>query len=145
MAKPREGTRKPAAKSRPLLPDVSVRDLSPDHSEIELAALIDDAVPTRGYQMLPMVGLGGSAGSIQALQTFFRAMPPDSGLVFVVILHLSSEHESTLAQVIQTATAMPVVQVNGTEKVEAESCLRNSARKTTCSGRRSARDCRPAL
>ena len=40
MAKPREDTRKPAAKSRPVLPDVSVRDLSPDHSEIELAALI---------------------------------------------------------------------------------------------------------
>ena len=68
--------------------------------------------------MLPMVGLGGSAGGIPALQAFFRAMPPDSGLVFVVILHLSSEHESTLAQVLQTATAMSVVQVNTSEKVK---------------------------
>ena len=59
--------------------------------------LIDNVVPTRGYEMLPMVGLGGSAGSIQALQTFFRAMPVDSGLAYVVILHLSSEHESSLA------------------------------------------------
>ena len=58
-------------------------------------------IPTRGYQMLPMVGLGGSAGSIGALQTFFSAMPPDTGMVFVVILHLSSEHESTLAEVLQ--------------------------------------------
>ena len=63
--------------------------------------LIDDVVPTRGYQMLPMVGLGGSAGRIPALQAFFRAMPADSGLAFVVILHLSPEHESTLAQMLQ--------------------------------------------
>ena len=68
---------------------------------------------------LPTVGLGGSAGSISALQTFFKAMPADSGMAFVVILHLSPEHESTLAEVLQHSTSMPVRQVNETEKVEA--------------------------
>ena len=81
--------------------------------------MIDDAIPTRGYAMLPMVGLGGSAGSIQGLQSFFRAMPADSGLVFVVILHLSSEHESTLAQLLQHSTTMPVEQVNARVEVQA--------------------------
>jgi len=118
MTKLRESTRKPAVRTKSPGPGGEALDLSPDHSEIDLAPLIDNAVPTRGYQMLPMVGLGGSAGSIQALQTFFRTMPPDSGLAFVVILHLSSEHDSTLAQVIQSATTMPVVQVNATQKVE---------------------------
>jgi two-component system, chemotaxis family, CheB/CheR fusion protein len=95
-------------------------ELSPDHAEVELAELIDDVIPSRGYDMLPMVGLGGSAGSIQALQTFFSAMPVDSGLAYVVILHLSAEHESGLAQLLQGSTKMPVVQVNATAKVKSD-------------------------
>ena len=43
---------------------------APDHAEQSLADLVDDAVPRRSYEMLPMVGLGGSAGSIAALQGF---------------------------------------------------------------------------
>ena len=45
---------------------------APDHAEEELAELIDDAVPTRGYAMLPMVGLGGSAGGIAGAAALFR-------------------------------------------------------------------------
>ena len=93
-------------------------ELSPDHAEVELADVTDNVIPTRGYETLPMVGLGGSAGSIQALKTFFGAMPSNSGLAYVVILHLSSEHESSLAQLLQASTEMPVVQVNATAQVE---------------------------
>ncbi len=71
---------------------------------------LDNTVPTRGYQMIPMVGLGGSAGGIVALQKFFRAMPGDSGMAFVVILHLSPSHESTLADLLARTTTMKVVQ-----------------------------------
>ena len=70
---------------------------------------MDVGLLTRGDGMLPIVGLGGSAGAIGALQEFFAAMPTDSGMAFVVILHLSSQHESTLAQMFQRSTAMPVV------------------------------------
>jgi two-component system, chemotaxis family, CheB/CheR fusion protein len=45
--------------------------------------------------MQAVVGLGGSAGSIRALQTFFSRMPGDSGLAFVVVLHLSPQYESS--------------------------------------------------
>jgi two-component system, chemotaxis family, CheB/CheR fusion protein len=45
--------------------------LSPDIAEQENRELIDNVVPTRGYDMVPVVGLGGSAGSIEALQEFF--------------------------------------------------------------------------
>src|SRR5687768_9906857 len=115
-AKSKAGTRKPRASGGSTA--FAEGELSPDHAEVEYAELIDNVVPTRGYEMLPMVGLGGSAGSIQALQTFFRGMPVDSGLAYVVILHLSSEHESSLAQLLQGSTQMPVVQVNATAKVE---------------------------
>jgi len=93
-------------------------DLQPDHAEEHYAPMQDDAIPTRGYRMLAMVGLGGSAGSIPALQTFFRTMPADSGMAFVVVIHLSSDHESSLAELIQRTTAMRVVQVRATERIE---------------------------
>ncbi|HWL72507.1 MAG TPA: chemotaxis protein CheB, partial [Burkholderiaceae bacterium] len=117
MAKPRDGVEKSVAKSRASLQQqespaavtsFAEGELSPDHAEVELADVTDDAIPTRGYDTLPMVGLGGSAGSIQALQTFFSMMPADSGLAYVVVLHLSPQHESTLAELLQRWTPMPV-------------------------------------
>jgi two-component system, chemotaxis family, CheB/CheR fusion protein len=57
-------------------------------------------------QMQTVVGLGGSAGSIRALQAFFCRMPVDSGLAFVVVLHLSPEHESSLAALLQKVSAL---------------------------------------
>src|SRR5829696_6903811 len=92
-------------------------ELIPDHAEQALAELIDNVVPTRGYQMTPLVGLGGSAGAIPALQAFFQPMPADSGQAFVVIMHLSPEHESTLSEILQRCTTMPVTQVNGSVRV----------------------------
>jgi len=92
---------------------------SPDHAEEALADEVDDAVPARSYQMLPMVGLGGSAGSIAALQGFFAGAPSDGGMAYVVVMHLASDHESVLAEIIQRATAMPVQQVTDTVRVEA--------------------------
>jgi two-component system CheB/CheR fusion protein len=75
------------------------------------------AEPTTEKSFL-VVGLGASAGGVRALQEFFATMPPNSGMAFVVILHLSPEHESSLAEIIQSRTAMPVTQVNETHKVE---------------------------
>jgi two-component system CheB/CheR fusion protein len=65
-----------------------------------------------------VVGLGASAGGVTALQEFFATMPPNSGMAFVVILHLSPQHESNLKEVIQARTTMPVSVVTGSEKVE---------------------------
>src|SRR5689334_8238883 len=62
-----------------------------------------------------IVGIGASAGGIQALQLFFKNVPADSGMAYIVILHLSPDHDSQLAQVLQASAAIPVSQVN--EKV----------------------------
>ena len=64
------------------------------------------------------VGIGASAGGIKPLKEFFAAMPDHNGMVFVVILHLSPEHESQLPAVLQTNTKMPVIQVQETVKIE---------------------------
>jgi two-component system CheB/CheR fusion protein len=58
-----------------------------------------------------VVGIGASAGGIQALREFFARVPAESGMAYVVILHLSPDHDSQLASVLQSATTMPVTQV----------------------------------
>ena len=92
--------------------------LSPDHSEVGSAGDMEAVLPINGDQLLPVVGLGGSAGSIGPLREFFSRMPPDSGMGFVVVLHLSPEHESTLAALLSNVTAMKVVQVTEEVKIE---------------------------
>jgi two-component system, chemotaxis family, CheB/CheR fusion protein len=90
----------------------------PDGAEEDLADQLDDIVPSYGYQKVPVVGLGGSAGSIEGLQAFFTTMPPQSGLAFVVVIHLAPDHESVLTDVIQRATCMHVVKVEQELTVE---------------------------
>lgn len=63
----------------------------------------------------PIVGIGASAGGVEALQHFFAHLPESTGMAFVVILHLLREKESTLADLIQQHVSMPVQQV--TERV----------------------------
>ena len=60
---------------------------------------------------LNIVGIGASAGGLEALEAFFINMPSDTGLSFVVVQHLSPESESILSQILQRYTEMPVMQV----------------------------------
>ena len=99
-------------------PADSLPAVTPDVVEQELADQLDNVVPTRGYTLTPTIGLGGSAGGIQALTAFFEAMPADSGLVFVVVLHLSPEHDSSLASLLARHTAMRVQQAEDGMKAE---------------------------
>ena len=64
-----------------------------------------------------VVGLGASAGGIQALKEFFARVTKDSGIAYVVILHMSPEHESRLAEVLQATSLIPVTQVRERVKV----------------------------
>jgi len=66
----------------------------------------------------PVVGLGASAGGLEPLQRFFENMPSDCGIAFVVILHLSPKHESSIDAILQRSTAMPVTQVEQSLKIE---------------------------
>ncbi len=48
----------------------------------------------------PVVGVGASAGGIEALGALLEAMPPDSGMAFIMIQHLPPDHQSRLAGVL---------------------------------------------
>ena len=60
-----------------------------------------------------MVGIGASAGGLDAFRGFFENMPSDSGFAFVVVLHLPHNRKSMLAEIISRWTTMPVREVEG--------------------------------
>ena len=57
-----------------------------------------------------IVGIGASAGGLQAFKTFFANMPIDSGMSFVLVQHLDPQHRSMLVELLSSATAMPVIE-----------------------------------
>jgi two-component system, chemotaxis family, CheB/CheR fusion protein len=66
----------------------------------------------------PVVGIGASAGGIEALQQFFEAAPADLGLAYVVIVHLAPDRKSDLPGILKRHTSMPVTQVGDHDKVD---------------------------
>ncbi len=54
------------------------------------------------------VGIGASAGGLEAIESFFAAMPPDSGMAFVVVQHLSPDYKSLMVELLSKRTEMPV-------------------------------------
>src|SRR4029450_5072392 len=81
----------------------------------------DSALPDssrRAVRTPFIVGLGASAGGIEALREFFHHVPPDSGTAYVVILHLSPYHDSLLAEVLQNSATIPVTQVKAQITIE---------------------------
>lgn len=65
-----------------------------------------------------VVGIGASAGGLQAVKRFFENMPKDNGMAFVVIFHLSPDHQSSAGKLIEQATQMPVIQVTSAVPIQ---------------------------
>ena len=59
----------------------------------------------------PVVGVGASAGGLEALQTLVGRIPPDSGASYVVVQHLSPDHASIMDQLLGARTTLPVVTI----------------------------------
>jgi two-component system, chemotaxis family, CheB/CheR fusion protein len=63
---------------------------------------------TSRNRIFPIVGVGSSAGGLEAFTQFLQHLPGDTGMAFVLVQHLDPEHESTLANILARETAMPV-------------------------------------
>ncbi|MCB0027993.1 MAG: chemotaxis protein CheB, partial [Anaerolineales bacterium] len=68
-----------------------------------------------------VVGIGGSAGALQSLETFFSNVPDNSGLAYVVVQHLSPDYKSLMVELLSRHTKLPVNQVTDGVKVEPNS------------------------
>jgi two-component system, chemotaxis family, CheB/CheR fusion protein len=84
----------------------------PRSSEGDIAgSVVGDPVPPSGLSGEPqgrVAGIGASAGGLEALIEFFKAMRPDSGMAFVVVSHLDPEHKSALGEILARVTTMQV-------------------------------------
>lgn len=60
----------------------------------------------------PVVGVGASAGGLEAFSQLLKALPPEPGLAFVLIPHLDPKHESSMSELLSRTTEMPVLQVH---------------------------------
>jgi two-component system, chemotaxis family, CheB/CheR fusion protein len=67
----------------------------------------------------PIVGVGASAGGLEAFTDLLKHLPLDTGMAFVLVQHLDPEHESALTQILSRATLMPVCEVTNKLRVQA--------------------------
>jgi two-component system CheB/CheR fusion protein len=84
-------------------------------SHLKLQSLVKKTSPSsdvrKPQEGFPIVGIGASAGGLEAFEEFFTQMPSDSGLAFVVVPHQSPSHTSLLPGLLQKCTSMPVLEV----------------------------------
>ncbi len=68
---------------------------------------------------IPVVGIGASAGGLEAFRELLEALPNDTGMAFVLVSHLSKNHKSMLSELLAKRTQMSVAEVRGETKMEA--------------------------
>ena len=66
----------------------------------------------------PVVGIGASAGGLDAFKTLLKAIPEDSGMAYVLVQHLDPTHESMLPEILRKVTKVPVLEISDDIKVK---------------------------
>jgi two-component system CheB/CheR fusion protein len=84
----------------------------------DLGAPIAEPAEPKVFPGFPIVGLGASAGGLQALEEFFSNMPSDSGMAFVLVTHLHPGQPSMLHELVGRKTSMPVNELKKSTVVE---------------------------
>ncbi|MBE9031045.1 hypothetical protein IQ266_15025 [filamentous cyanobacterium LEGE 11480] len=82
--------------------DSASRDRALPHEQ--LSAPVTDAD-------FPLVGIGASAGGLEAFSQLLRSLPNDTGMAFIFVQHLEPDHKSLLSEILARTTSMPIVEV----------------------------------
>lgn len=82
----------------------------------EMYAAADE--PSANGTSFPIVGIGASAGGLEAFTQLLKALPLDTGMGFVLVQHLDPVHESALSQILARATSLPVSEIVDGQRVE---------------------------
>jgi two-component system CheB/CheR fusion protein len=72
---------------------------------------VDASAPHKTEQDFPIVGIGASAGGLDAFKRFLQAIPADSGMAYVLVQHLDPTHQSVLPELLARATKIPVLEI----------------------------------
>jgi two-component system CheB/CheR fusion protein len=95
------------------------RKLEPTTDDSKQASADTEETPSRQESLpFPIVGLGASAGGLEALEQFLSHVPQGSGMAFVIIQHLDPTHKGVMPELLQRATSMEVFQVRDRMKVK---------------------------
>jgi two-component system CheB/CheR fusion protein len=69
-------------------------------------------------QQFPVVGIGASAGGVEAFKLFLETIPEKSGMAFVFVMHLSPTHESYLPEILQKFSKIPITSIADNEQLQ---------------------------
>ena len=68
----------------------------------------------------PVVGIGASAGGLEAFRTLFAELPAESGMAFILVQHLTPTHPSMMAELLSRQTAMLVLEAREGMRLESD-------------------------
>ena len=106
--------------------DHAKKEKSPRQSVVLTGDRADESIPSSTLPTpevdtaatFPIVAIGASAGGLEALEAFFSNTPPELGISFVVIQHLSPETKSFMRELLQAKTKLAVHRVENGTKIE---------------------------
>jgi two-component system CheB/CheR fusion protein len=85
---------------------------------------LDDTPSSDGHRSsngaIPVVGIGSSAGGIDALRTLIPGIQPDTGLAYVVVQHLDPDHASKLTELLGRVSQIPVTEIGTETQIESD-------------------------
>src|SRR5712672_866956 len=83
---------------------------------IKMSTANKDKIKIRSPNLFPVVGIGASAGGLDAFKRLLKAIPENSGMAYILVQHLDPAHESILADLLQRVTSIPVQEI--TDNIE---------------------------
>ena len=100
MTRSKKSSRRNQARPPTVTPPPSAPSVVPPHKPL---------TESHTHVTFPIVGIGSSAGGLEALEEFFRHLPVNPGAAFVVVTHQQAGHSSLLPEILRRWTALPVV------------------------------------
>jgi two-component system CheB/CheR fusion protein len=82
-----------------------------------MTTIEDKDIKILSENLFPVVGVGASAGGMDAFKALVKAIPENSGMAFILIQHLAPQYESILPDLLQRVTKLPVVEITDNIKV----------------------------
>jgi len=107
-----------SARKTPLVEKAKARQPSNESGRLPKAGAGRDADPPARAGGFPVVGIGASAGGLEAFTELLRALPADTGMAFVLVQHLHPDYKSALTAILTRETGMPVSEVTDGVTIE---------------------------